>query len=286
MKNKSILNIAIIGGCIVSQTNAIPLTDDEIKLLAEESCFKVRQLEDSLHRVHSLSEREELLSRMIGYVLIADLTKATNANEVLTASYMAPFIPIDQTREFFENGRTIGKIDLNQLCYMLKPSKEMIHILQENVETRRRNAGEQAAYRAALTEYVPTMGFLAQIFLAIRNEGAVVPAFPAGVQGIAYPVSAELSPPEEGFFQKWWQNIRERFVETEGERLIASMLRLILQIKGGDDVKESVRLIKEDIEQKKNGVFSLSLDLLAKNYPDWGELIQALREALQDQMSM
>jgi hypothetical protein len=288
MKNKFILNVAMVCGCIVSQTNADTLTAGEIQLLAEESRFKVQQLEDSLHRVHSLQEREELLARMIGYIVIADLTKATNADEVLTASYMAPFIPVDPTREFLESGHTIGKIDFNQLCYMLKPSEEMTRILGEKVEKRaQRNPGEQAAYRAALAQYIPSMGFIAQIFLAIQN-GAVVPAFARDVQGIiVYPMQRDLQ--GESFFQKWHANIREKFVETEGERILSHLFFKIfkaeLEADQTVDIQKIVDIIR-NIPGQKNGTLSLSLELLTKAHPDAMNVVQALREALGDQILM
>ncbi|MDR2420008.1 MAG: hypothetical protein LBD40_01650 [Puniceicoccales bacterium] len=275
MKNKSILNIAMICGCIVSQTNANPLTENEIQLLAEESRFKIQQLEDSLHRVHALQDRETLLARMIGYILIADLAKATNANEVLTAPYMASFIPVDPTRELLDTGLTIGEIDLNQLCYMLKPSEEMGRILRENVvQQPRRNASEHAAYRATLAQYIPSMGFVAPMFLAIRDDRASIPEFDPTIKGlIAFP--AEMQSDSVECFTTWYSNIRRKFVETEAESHVAQSFAAFLQHLGLDFLMR--HLVSSPGE--KNGALSLSLEILKKRYPDTLAGLQEVKRA-------
>jgi hypothetical protein len=255
------------------------LTDAEIEALRVESHFKVEQYRSSLCRVFQLEEREELLWRMMSYVVIADLSMASNAGEVLASPYMKVFTPVDPTREFMTSNRTIGEINLNQLCNMLRPSRALTEILERRVGEAPRESEEESESDAldAVLSGLPPMGDLARIYVEIRDNGAVAPEFDRNVKGlIAFPVGMQAN--SEECFVKWYANIRKKFVETEAEGSLAQSLAALLQNLGRDFFISHLVLSPDE----KNGALSLSLEILKKRYPDVLGQLQEAKRAFED----
>jgi hypothetical protein len=133
-----------------------------------------------------------------------------------------------RAREVLEPNLSIGAIDPQRLCNMFSPSGRMRRILDKvemNITQASLGESEKTVFNERLSPYIPTMGYLAQIYLAITQYDCIVPEFaPDGVQGIvAYPIKVRTDD-REAFFKQWYKNIREKFVETDDTRITLELI--------------------------------------------------------------
>lgn len=257
---------------------AAPLSEEEIAELGAEARFRVEQFRYSLRRVYKLGGREALLHRMIGFVVLSDVTVARNAAEILSSPGFRTLIPSSDTRMYGESKWLYGKMQLDTLILIATPSKRMEALLYRAQEGVVREYPELSDEDCAL---VLTLGPLTAMYLLARADGSLaLPEFSGENRGLVrycptdIPARDAEGAPNRAFFERWYRKIRYAFVETEAESHLAHTLSEMLSRIGLDACME---IFSRDSYSKK-GPLSLTLDILARRAASNPELTEKVNE--------
>jgi hypothetical protein len=260
-----------------------PPSPEDVAYLKREANHKVECWRKSLGDVCGLKGREYLLNRAIGFIVLLDITSASNAADVMATPYFRFLIPSSDTRAYTESEWLYDKLPIDTLYYIATPSERAASILDSAQEGTYREIPrtDEKEYEYA-TE---NLGPLAGMFLvACADPTVAFPDFPEeNKRGIKYwptdiPVWDDHGKPNREFFTKYYKNLRAGFVETEAEGQLAHSLSAFLLHLGPGFLTS--HLISSPDE--KNGALSLSLEILIKRHPDALGHLQEMKRAFAD----
>jgi hypothetical protein len=294
---KLIVHEMLAVGFTMAQLFAPPiaLNKESVGRLHSEARHKSEALQRALSSVYNLEEREMLVDRMIGFIILADVTNLLpeDVSAIISAPYFGGWIPIKDTRDV-EN--LSDHIDPMQLVYMITPSDGMDEILRRALKGV---AHPSVSWDDPLDEDGTTaydlhekMGPFTEMFLCARQDISI--SLPLFIEGTPRPQwmptnSSRLSDgqPNKEFFIEWWKNIRYGFIETEG---FASCCCLLEQkLKRALKKRQRVDVLFEKLKRQMpqaSGLVGMSLDALKKNalmrekYPQWSEFIDELQRQI------
>jgi hypothetical protein len=231
---KSILNIALLGFMV--QGHADPIDPEQmVAFLREKLTPNIQAFSQQVMLLESSSQRKRLIDLMLPYVILWDLAKARNANTLVTMPYVANLCPQNQRRSLEERRVTIGPLDTETLCRMIKPALELLHLSGRNIEGFREDipTSDSVEYYALCED----MGPLARIYLdAVTNQDNpefVLPEFDEEVlSAIACPNPNDATVPLKNvdgtinprYFERWYGNIHDVYNVSWGNLLLLSWL--------------------------------------------------------------
>ncbi|MDR0445017.1 MAG: hypothetical protein LBG98_01890 [Puniceicoccales bacterium] len=217
---KSILSVALVGFMV--HGHADPIAPEQmVTILQEKLPANIQNFSQQIVLLKSVQPRKRLIDLMIPYVTLLDLTRARNANALMTMPYIANLCPQNQRRSLEERRVTIGCLDTETLCCITKPALELLYLSGRDIEGFRNDVPTSDS-----SEYYvlyETMGPLAQIYLDAKlnqdNPGFVLPEFEDEVLPtlIACPNPNDKEIPlrnHDGsinpeYFEKWYDNIHD-----------------------------------------------------------------------------
>ena len=299
---KLIVHEMLAVGFTMAQLFAPPiaLNKESVGRLHSEARHKSEALQRALSSVYNLEERETLVDRMIGFIILADVTNLLpeDVSAIISAPYFGGWIPIKDTRDV-EN--LSDHIDPMQLVYMITPSDGMDEILRQALKgvARPSISWDDPLDEDGTTAYNlhEEMGPFTEVYLcACQNTSIPLPSFIKGTPGpqpqwMWMPKCPSRLPdgqPNKEFFIKWWQNIRYGFIETEEFASCCCLLEQTLKraLKKGQPVDTFIEKLKRQMPQA-NGLVGMSLDalkgkeaLMREKYPQWSEFIDALQRQI------
>jgi hypothetical protein len=245
--NKLIISIPMLG-LITQGLTAVPEPRQIVEQTLQECMDKINILQQNPDVKNlDVKDKTALIDWLFPYICLADMMKASNAEQVVTMPYARYICPQDQREYLREKNISIGNIDTERLNAIVSPiDKSYLRWISRGfMQTEETKTWKVAACCTADDDakrlekfhaYYPKMGFLAEVYLEACERPGILPVMPEETVTVAYPMdilpckiddeTGELVPNEE-FFIKWKGRIYALAIDTSIVQALIPISRFI-----------------------------------------------------------